>query len=180
MAEPETQAEEKLYTLSEISQKTGISMPTLQRYKKLYQDRLPSSGQGRKQRYPESALPVFDEIKNENVGRRGRPRKDPSAPTQPYVFAQLSSDPRADRFVERGDALWRWTPSGCSRRRHWLYAHRRRRLYARPRNGRRRQTDGGDHHRDDFGVVHHHADRHRAGVALKLLTSSSPIRGEQA
>jgi predicted DNA-binding transcriptional regulator AlpA len=80
MAEPETQGEERLYTLSEISQKTGISMPTLQRYKKLYQDRLPSSGQGRKQRYPESALPVFDEIKNENVGRRGRPRKDASAP----------------------------------------------------------------------------------------------------
>jgi predicted DNA-binding transcriptional regulator AlpA len=80
MAEAEAQGEEKLFTLSEISQKTGISMPTLQRYKKLYQDRLPSSGQGRKQRYPESALPVFDEIKNENVGRRGRPRKDASAP----------------------------------------------------------------------------------------------------
>jgi len=85
MAEPETQrrtdtAEDKLFTLSEISQKSGISMPTLQRYKKLYQDRIPSVGKGRKQRYPESALPVFDEIKNENVGRRGRPRKDASAP----------------------------------------------------------------------------------------------------
>jgi predicted DNA-binding transcriptional regulator AlpA len=71
---------EKLYTLSDISSKTGISMPTLQRYKKMYQDRIPSAGQGRKQRYPESALPVFDEIKNENAGKRGRPRKDPSAP----------------------------------------------------------------------------------------------------
>src|SRR6476661_9442075 len=77
MAEPE---EGKLYTLSEISQKTGISMPTLQRYKKTYQDRIPSVGQGRKQRYPDSALPVFDEIKNENAGKRGRPRKDPNAP----------------------------------------------------------------------------------------------------
>jgi predicted DNA-binding transcriptional regulator AlpA len=85
MAEPETQrrgesAGEKLYTLSEISQQTGISMPTLQRYKKMYQDRIPSAGEGRKQRYPESALPVFDEIKTENAGKRGRPRKDPSAP----------------------------------------------------------------------------------------------------
>lgn len=85
MAEPENQrrsepAEPKLFTLSEISQQTGISMPTLQRYKKLYQGRIPSEGEGRKQRYPESALPVFDEIKNENVGRRGRPRKDASAP----------------------------------------------------------------------------------------------------
>jgi hypothetical protein len=77
MAEPEAG---KLYTLSEISQKTGISMPTLQRYKKTYQARIPSVGQGRKQRYPDSALPVFDEIKNENAGKRGRPRKDPNAP----------------------------------------------------------------------------------------------------
>jgi len=81
MAEPEPQSEGgKLYTLSEISQRTGISMPTLQRYKKLYQNRIPAEGQGRKQRYPESALPVFEEIKNENVGKRGRPRKDASAP----------------------------------------------------------------------------------------------------
>jgi predicted DNA-binding transcriptional regulator AlpA len=84
MAETETRrsdtAEDKLYTLSEVAQKSGISMPTLQRYKKLYQARIPSVGKGRKQRYPESALPVFDEIKHENVGRRGRPRKNASAP----------------------------------------------------------------------------------------------------
>lgn len=78
MAEAENQG--KLYTLSEISTKTGISMPTLQRYKKMYQNRIPAEGSGRKQRYPESALPVFDEIRNENLGRRGRPRKDPNAP----------------------------------------------------------------------------------------------------
>jgi helix-turn-helix protein len=83
MAEPESQrrgdreaGDERLYTLSEISQKTKISMPTLQRYKKLYQNRIPAVGSGRKQRYPESAIPVFNEIKGENVGRRGRPRKD--------------------------------------------------------------------------------------------------------
>jgi hypothetical protein len=79
MAEPES-PQGKLYTLSEISQKTGISMPTLQRYKKMYQDRIPAEGRGRKQRYPDSALPVFDQIRTENLGRRGRPRKDASAP----------------------------------------------------------------------------------------------------
>ena len=79
MTEPQSQ-QGKLYTLSEISTKTGISMPTLQRYKKMYQERIPAEGKGRKQRYPESALPVFDEIRNENLGRRGRPRKDPNAP----------------------------------------------------------------------------------------------------
>src|SRR5256885_14764836 len=79
MAEPES-ADEKLYTLSEISQKTSISMPTLQRYKKMHQDRIPSVGHGRKQRYPESTLPDFDEIQTENAGNRRRPRKDASAP----------------------------------------------------------------------------------------------------
>lgn len=74
MAE-ETKADEKLYTLTEVAEKTDISMPTLQRYKKNYQDRIPSVGKGRKQRYPEEALPVFEEIKKENVKRRGRPKK---------------------------------------------------------------------------------------------------------
>ena len=88
MSEPESNNQgsssndqsERYYTLSEISQRTGISMPTLQRYKKMYQDRIPAEGKGRKQRYPEGALPVFDQIRNENLGRRGRPRKDPNAP----------------------------------------------------------------------------------------------------
>jgi hypothetical protein len=80
MAEQDRETgDQKLYTLSQISQKTKISMPTLQRYKKLYQNRIPSVGSGRKQRYPESAMPVFHEIKRENIGRRGRPRKDASA-----------------------------------------------------------------------------------------------------
>jgi predicted DNA-binding transcriptional regulator AlpA len=71
-------AESELLTLSEVSKRTGISMPTLQRYKKEYQSRIPSEGKGRKQRYPVSALPVFEEIKQENVARRGRPRKSGS------------------------------------------------------------------------------------------------------
>jgi DNA-binding transcriptional MerR regulator len=53
-------------------------MPTLQRYKKNYQDRIPSEGEGRMQRYPEEALDVFEEIKKENISKRGRPRKEGS------------------------------------------------------------------------------------------------------
>jgi predicted DNA-binding transcriptional regulator AlpA len=86
MAEPQTPdrsggtpGDDRLFTLSEISQRTGISMPTLQRYKKTYQDRIPSHGTGRKQRYPEHALPVFEQLRSENAGKRGRPRKDASA-----------------------------------------------------------------------------------------------------
>lgn len=72
-------AASKLYTLTEVSKITNISMPTLQRYKKTYQDRIPSEGKGRMQRYPEDALRVFEELKKENVSRRGRPRKADSA-----------------------------------------------------------------------------------------------------
>lgn len=86
MADPNPPGGEKLYTLTEVSKKTNISMPTLQRYKKLYQSRLPSVGRGRKQRYTEAALAVFDQLKVENVARRGRPRKDQSAP-KPSVAA---------------------------------------------------------------------------------------------
>jgi hypothetical protein len=87
-------AEQKLYTLSEISHHTGISMPTLQRYKKTYQDRIPSVGAGRKQRYPEHALPVFDELRTENASKRGRPRKNAAAAAQPAGTKQRRSTRR--------------------------------------------------------------------------------------
>ncbi|RMH23353.1 MAG: hypothetical protein D6696_00720 [Acidobacteria bacterium] len=77
------EADSKLLTLTEVSRRTGISMPTLQRYKKLYQDRIPSEGKGRTQRYPEEALAVFEQLKKENVKRRGRPRKAASAAAAP-------------------------------------------------------------------------------------------------
>jgi predicted DNA-binding transcriptional regulator AlpA len=72
----EAEAAEKLYTLTEVAKKTNISMPTLQRYKKMYQDRIPSVGKGRSQRYPEEALDVFRQLKKENIRKRGRPRKN--------------------------------------------------------------------------------------------------------
>lgn len=65
----------ELLTLSEVSRRTKISMPTLQRYKREYQRRIPSVGKGRKQRYPAEALEVFQAIKKENLGRRGRRRR---------------------------------------------------------------------------------------------------------
>ena len=63
-----------LLTLSEVSKRTKISMPTLQRYKKEYQGRIPSVGKDRKQRYPVEALEVVQAIKQENLAKRGRRR----------------------------------------------------------------------------------------------------------
>lgn len=77
-------ADAELLTLTDVAARTGISMPTLQRYKKDFQDRIPSVGKGRKQRYPADALPVFEQIKQENLKKRGRPRKGrPAAPRKP-------------------------------------------------------------------------------------------------
>ena len=69
----------ELLTLTEVSNRTGISMPTLQRYKKEYQSRIPSVGRGRKHRYPAQSLEVFEQLKAENIKRRGRPRRDAGA-----------------------------------------------------------------------------------------------------
>lgn len=66
---------ETLYTLTEVKEQTGISLPTLQKYKKNYQDRIPSVGEGRTQKYPPEALAVFEQLKKENLKKRGRPRK---------------------------------------------------------------------------------------------------------
>lgn len=60
-----------LLTLSDVAKKTGISMPSLLRYKKEHQGRIPAVGKGRRQRYPMAALAVFQAIKRENMANRG-------------------------------------------------------------------------------------------------------------
>jgi len=67
--------EARLFTLSEVARSIDVSMPTAQKYKRVYQRRIPSVGKGRTQRYPEKALKVFEQIKVENLSRRGRPSK---------------------------------------------------------------------------------------------------------
>ena len=100
-------AAKKLLTLTEVSKRTKISMPTLQRYKKLYQDRIPSEGEGRKQRYPEESLAVFLQLKKENIGRRGRPRKNapraaaPAAARKPAKKAMRSKKSSARKSAKK-------------------------------------------------------------------------------
>lgn len=68
-------AKKKLYTLTEVSKRTGISMPTLQKYKKEHADRIPSVGEGRRQRYPREAFSVFSKLKEESLARRAENRR---------------------------------------------------------------------------------------------------------
>jgi predicted DNA-binding transcriptional regulator AlpA len=95
----------RLFTLSEVAKKTGISMPTLQRYKKLFQERIPAEGKGRRQRYPEGALAVFREIRQENAGKRGRPRKSVAeAVKSPVRRAAKKATPRRGSTPVRAQA----------------------------------------------------------------------------
>lgn len=68
-------AKKKLYTLTEVSQETGISMPTLQKYKKQHAERIPSVGEGRKQRYTKEAFAVFKQLKQDGLKSRGGARR---------------------------------------------------------------------------------------------------------
>jgi DNA-binding transcriptional MerR regulator len=72
-------------------------MATAQRYKKLHQDRIPSEGEGRKQRYPIAAVKMFKDLKKEGVskrgaaGRKGSPAKPAKAAAAGPALLTLSS-----------------------------------------------------------------------------------------
>jgi DNA-binding transcriptional MerR regulator len=72
MSEMAKRQAKQLYSLSEISRRTGISMVSLRRYRTMYPDRVPSVGEGRRQRFPAAAVPVFEQLKVEGIARRGR------------------------------------------------------------------------------------------------------------
>jgi excisionase family DNA binding protein len=68
-------ADERSLTLREVSRATGIPMPTLLRYKREQPKRVPSSGSGSQQRFPEAAVAAFLEIhgeENPSLPQRGR------------------------------------------------------------------------------------------------------------
>ena len=67
-----------LLTLSSISQQTNISYPTLQRYVRLFGDRIPHEGEGRKRRYHPDSVAVFRELRAASKPGR-KPKAAPAA-----------------------------------------------------------------------------------------------------
>lgn len=65
-------------TLRQVRERTGISLPTLYRYKREYRDRIPAVGEGRLQRFLVPALRVFEQIKRENLAKRGKYLRTPT------------------------------------------------------------------------------------------------------
>ncbi len=72
-----------LLTLSSISGQTGISYPTLQRYVKLFGDRIPHEGEGRKRRYHPDSVAVFRQLRAESKPGRKPKAKPATAPKAP-------------------------------------------------------------------------------------------------
>lgn len=73
----------KLLTLGEVARRAGVSMATALRYKKMYQGRISSEGEGRKQRYRVAAVKEFRAFKNErSTKRRGAGRKKAATPPE--------------------------------------------------------------------------------------------------
>lgn len=68
-------AEERMFSLMEVAQETGIAMPILLRYKREHPDRIPSAGSGAQQRFPEKAFAIFQQIHDEEMNEREAPRR---------------------------------------------------------------------------------------------------------
>jgi hypothetical protein len=88
----------ELLTLVEIGRRTGISYPTLLRYVRLYLDRLPHTGSGRKRRFRPAAVAEFQKLRGES--RRGRRAAPPSA-VAPSLARQLAKLERGQRSLAR-------------------------------------------------------------------------------
>jgi hypothetical protein len=69
--DPLAAAEQELFTLTEMAAHTGISMASLSKYVKGQPERIPSRRVGRMRKFPREAIAVFQQIKAENLGRRG-------------------------------------------------------------------------------------------------------------
>ncbi|MDX1632132.1 MAG: helix-turn-helix domain-containing protein [Thermoanaerobaculia bacterium] len=78
MAADQSKEDQELLTLTELAEKADVSLPTAQKYKKNHQDKLPTVGKGRTQKYRPEAVQVVQEIYEENLARRGRGSKKSS------------------------------------------------------------------------------------------------------
>jgi hypothetical protein len=78
---------------------TGISYPTLLRYVRLYLDRLPHTGTGRKRRFRPAAVAEFQKLRSES--RRGRRAVVRPAMMLPGLTRQISKLERGQRTLVR-------------------------------------------------------------------------------
>jgi DNA-binding transcriptional MerR regulator len=105
-------------TLVEVSEKLDIPYPTVARYASQHGDRIPHHGSGRSRRFPEAALEVFEQIRNES--KPGRPPKKKAkakreatagsagrATPAPTAYASVATTLSLERLARRIESLER-------------------------------------------------------------------------
>ncbi|MGD8331889.1 MAG: hypothetical protein PVJ49_20820 [Acidobacteriota bacterium] len=102
--DPLSASEEDLFTLTEMAERTGISMASLSKYVKEHPDRIPSRTVGRMRRFPREATEVFHQIKAENLGRRGNGQdsveRQKAAVSKRYAAKLADIEEQLDAAVE--------------------------------------------------------------------------------
>ncbi len=95
--DPLASHDEQLFTLTEMAERTEISLASLSKYVKEQPERVPSKLVGKMRKFPSAAIPVFQQIKTENLGRRGNGRdrveRQKAAVSRRYAtkFAELEA-----------------------------------------------------------------------------------------
>lgn len=87
--DPIDEAGKELFTLTEMSDRTGISLASLSKYVKEHADRIPFEMVGKMRKFPAEAAEVFQQIKEENLDRRGGRRAGDRRRKRPSVSRRL-------------------------------------------------------------------------------------------
>jgi len=97
-------SEENLYTLTEMAERTDISVASLSKYVKEHSERIPSRVVGRMRKFPREAVVVFQQIKAENLGRRGngrdRAERQKAAVSRRYAAKLAELETQVDAAVD--------------------------------------------------------------------------------
>lgn len=102
--DPMSVSDEELFTLTEMAEQTDISLASLSKYVKEQPERVPSRTVGRMRKFPRDAIAVFQQIKAENMGRRGNGKesaqRQKAAVTRRYAAKLADLEEQLDTAVE--------------------------------------------------------------------------------
>lgn len=98
MAAARTPSSSGLISLPDIAKQLNVPYPTLVRLARLHENELPSEGTGRNRKFYPEAVKVFERLKDESSGRRGRkPGSAATASTSTSSASNTASTTRTSR-----------------------------------------------------------------------------------
>ncbi len=107
--DPWEQANQRLYTLTEMAERTDTSLASLSKYMKDHPDRVPSQMVGKMRKFPPEAVDAFRQIKLENLGRRvsggRRAQRQKAAISRRFATRFAELEEQLDAAVEVSKSL---------------------------------------------------------------------------